>query len=261
MYLPRKGMNIQLFADPGAKEVSLQDIEDYLNGISQDTPPATDDNQNPPASQPVDDKKKVDDNEKVTQIVARRLKEEAEKIRAAERDAIAKEFKHESWDAYLKAKEQKALEEKGYDPKEISPMIDEMLKQRMDADPRLKELEELRAIKREAFAKKELAELSQVTLGKITKLEDIPKDVADVWRKGTPLKQAYLALHGEKLVNELRKNGGTNTTTAHLYNPSGTSVDDSAKGRPLTEQEKYIAKIFNPELTDEQLAKKIKKEE
>lgn len=242
----------------GANEFTIKDIEAYLNGEGAETPAAgpegtpqteTEGNKTPEVTE--------------TQAFAHRLKEATDKARAKEREDIAKQLGFESYEALQKSREKKTYEDKGLDPDEVAPVVEEIVKQRLESDPRMQELESYRQKQAQEWAKKELTELKALTGGKITKLDDVPKDVLELWKSKGSLKGAYLELHGEELIREMQKGvarGQSGSSTGHLSSPRGsTSPATEQNVRPYTEQEKKIYKMFNPDVTDEELSKMTKK--
>lgn len=200
-----------------------------------------------------------DDNTSVenTKAFATRLKERTDKAVAEERDKIAKEFGYESWSDYQSKKDKKLLEDKGLDPEEVSPVVEEIVKRRLENDPRIKELESYRAQNAQKFAAEELKQLSELTGEQYTSLEQIPKDVIEDWKTSGSLKGSYMKLHGEELVKKARSASNGNSTQ-HLQSPNGTPPTPATE-RPLTDEEKRMYKFFNPSVTEEQLSKMTKK--
>ena len=242
----------------GANEFTIKDIEAYLNGEGAETPTAEgEDTQQTESTEGT----KPDVTE--TQAFAHRLKEATDKARAKEREDIAKQLGFESYEALQKSREKKTYEDKGLDPDEVAPVVEEIVKQRLESDPRMQELEGYRQKQAQEWAKKELTELKTLTGGKITKLDDVPKDVLELWKSKGSLKGAYLELHAEELIREMQKGvarGQSGSSTSHLSSPRGsTSPQKEENVRPFTEQEKKIYKMFNPDVTDEQLSKMTKK--
>ena len=115
------------------------------------------------------------------------------------------------------------------------------------------ELAELRRKQVEEFGKKELAEITKLTDGKITSLAQLPKEVIDLWKTKGSLKSAYLELEGERLITQIKSNQNKGTTS-HLNNPSGSQTPPASK-RPLTAEEKKRWLFFNPHTTPEELDK------
>ena len=235
--------------DNGIDFSSLSEL--FGNHIEQETPPVVEET-TPPV---VDDSSNDSANDKIdnTKAFAERLKVKSEKVRLEEREKIAKEFGYTSYDQMIKEREKKILEDKGLTPDEVAPVVEELVQQRLNNDPRMRELDEYRKKRTEEFALKELNELSKLTNGEISDLSQIPKDVVDEWSKTGSLKSAYLKLHGEELINKVRGEQ-FNGTTNHLKTPgNGSTVRDNK--RPLTDDEIRIWKTFNPRMTDEELRK------
>lgn len=238
----------------GANEFSLEELDNlFKEEGSQETPPAgsnTGSPETPPATEEKDDVTK-------TQAFAHRLKEEKEKARKEARDEIAAALGYESFEALQKEKENKLLEDKGLDPEQVNPIVEELVKQRLDNDPRMKELEALKAQRVKEFAEKELKEISNLTGEQYTSLNQLPQDVIDDWRKTGSLKSSYIKLHGEELIIKARK-AQTKGGTGHLQETAGTAPTPTDT-RPMTDKEKAIYKFFNPNVKDEELDKKMYK--
>jgi hypothetical protein len=193
----------------GANEITIKDIEDFLNGEGAATPAAQEGNEGSPATQPNASEGTPAQNgtEQTpvteTQAFAHRLKEATNRARNEERESIAKSLGYESYADMQQKREAQLLEEKGLNPEDVSPVVEQIVQQRLAEDPRLKELDSYRQERVNAWAKKELAELSELTQGKVSKLEDVPKDVIELWKTKGSLKGAYLELHGETLIREM----------------------------------------------------------
>ena len=250
----------------GADGPTIKDIEDFLNGDDQAASPTANEG-SPSAAQPdvdggagnTDTPKNVTE----TQAFAHRLKDATAKARAEERENIAKELGYESYDAMQKAKEKSMLEARGLDPEEVAPVVEELVNKRLKDDPRLKELESYREQRMKDWANKELTELTQLTGGRVSKFDDIPKEVLELWKQKGSLKAAYLELEGEKLIREMQMGiAGEQSKgiTRHIQSPQGApkpSIEENT--RPYTDKEKEIYKLFNPTVTEEQLSKLRKK--
>ena len=229
------------------------ELEAIFNGLEeQETPPAGSDG-NPGEQETQQLESQVDQ----TQAFAKRLKERTDKAVAEERERLAKEFGYSSYEDYQKNKEARLLKDKGLDPEEVSPIVEEIVKQRLSNDPRMKELESYRARQAEEFAKQELKTLTELTGGEITTLEQIPADVLDDWKQTGSLKSSYMKLHGEELVTKARA-AAARGTTQHLSSPTGAPPTPQTE-RPLTDEEKKVWRFFNPKMSDEELNKKTTK--
>lgn len=188
-----------------------------------------------------------------TKAFAKRLHEKSEQVRNEERERIAKEMGFGSYDEMQKSREKKLLEEKGLDAEDVKETVEQLVQQRLENDPRMKELESVRAQRAKEFAERELAELTRITEGEITSLKQIPQDVIDEWTKTGSLKGSYLKLHGEELIVKARGRQSTGSTS-HMNVPGGGPAGESGK-RALTKEEKEMYKFFNPNMTDEELNK------
>lgn len=240
----------------GVNEFTIAELEQLFDSEFEQVPPPVEEKTD---AQGADDDKKeqnvpTDDIDK-TKAFAKRLKESTDKVRQEEREAIAKSLGYESYEKLVKENETKKLEEKGIDPQQGSEVIDELVRQRIEADPRIKELEEYRKQRVKEFGERELAEISKLTNGKITSLAQLPKEVIDLWKTKGSLKSAYLELEGEKLINKIRSEQSKGSTD-HLANPSGSTPPPSNK-RPLNDKEKAIWRQFNPHITDDELNSKF----
>lgn len=243
----------------GDNTFTVEELEELFNeDVSQETPPATEDSapQSEVQTEPTEESKDNDvNNVEQTKAFAKRLRESTEKARNEEREAIAKSFGYESYDAMIRERQSQLIKDKGYDPEDISPMVDEIVKQRIDADPRMKELEDLKRQKVADYAKRELADISKLTNGQITRLEQLPSNVIELWKQKGSLKSAYLELEGENLISKLR-NEQIKGSTTHMNTPGANSTPPSTK-RPLTDEEKQMWRVFNPGISEEELNKKL----
>lgn len=239
-----------MFDNPGDNTFTVEEIESlFAVKDAQTTPPATEETSNT-APQPA-----TDDSIEKTQAFARRLKEKSDQIRNEERESIAKGLGYTSYEDMIKTREKQMLEDKGLDPDEVSPIVEELVQKRLNDDPRLKELENYRAKQVEEFGKRELAEITKLTGGQVTKLEQLPAAVIEEWKKTGSLKKAYLTIEGENLI--MKANSEQNRgTTEHMRTVSGSGSTPSGK-RHLTPEEKRMWKLFNPHLTDEEINKKM----
>ena len=233
----------------GANDFNLDDLDkmfedERMNG--QETPPVNG------QAEPDKTEVKVDE----TKAFAHRLKEKTEQAVAAERERIAKSLGYNSYEDMENSKQKKMLEQEGLDPEQVQPIVDKLVQERLANDPRMKELEGYRQRQVEEFAKRELAQLSELTGVKYNSLDDLPKDVIEDWRKTGSLKKSYISLHGEELIMQAR-NTAAKGTTNHMAPPEGVPAPITAtKKRLLTDDEKKVWKMFNPRLTDEELNKK-----
>lgn len=239
--------------ETGAKSFSYEELDRlFSSDDTQESPTAKNETEST-----ADTQQQAETNVENTKAFAKRLSEKTEQVRNEERESIAKSLGYESYQDMMDKRERKAIEEKGFDPEEITPLVEELVQNRLNNDPRMLELEQLRAQQVQEFGKKELAEITKLTGGEITSLEQLPSEVLELWKKKGSLKSAYIELEGEKLIMKARS-AQSKGSTSHLANASSV-VATPSDTRPLTPEEKQIWKFFNPSMTDEELNKKTVK--
>lgn len=224
------------------KEIE-QEIADLFND-EQESSPAE-----PEPAKTEEDTSKKDE----TKAFSIRLNEEREKI--------AKEAGYDSYEDMKKKSELKKIEDQGLDPELASPLIDDLVKERIESDPRIKELEKYKQQEKEKQFKEwcdqELKSLSKLTDGVIKSMNDVPADVIKLSETTGSLKSAYLQLRGEELVNQVKAKQSAKDskgTTEHLAQPSGAG-GQVGQTRPLTEAERKAYKLINRGITDAELDK------
>lgn len=238
----------------GVKDSSLADLEALLNGDDEETPPSPNSDATSgasPAPTPIaqtEEPKK----ESETQAFARRLRESTEKARKEEQEAIAKKLGKSSYEELIKDAETKEFKDKGLDPDVAKEVFDKMFEERLKADPRFKELEEYRASKAKEWGEAQMAELSKLTGGKITKIEQLDEATLKRGQQEGSFVSAYMALHGAELIADMRLNGVAKQqqkTTGHLTNPTATPPDTSFR-EPAPEEKAILAQFaqFSPSM-------------
>lgn len=238
----------------GVNEFTVEELEElFRDDIQSETPPTEPKKTEPQNETETETTEKPAGEVDKTKAFAKRLKESTEKVRNEERETIAKSLGYASYEELQKSREKQILEDNGLDPTQASEAIDKLVKQRIEEDPRIKELDELRKQRVKEFGEKELAEISKLTNGEITQFSQLSKDVIDLWTKKGSLKSAFLELEGEKLITKIRSEQSKGTTS-HLQSPSGPNPAGGNK-RLLNEQEKKVWRQFNPRMTDEELNK------
>ena len=238
----------------GANEFTVEELEQLFSDDTQQDPPTATETTASAQSTEIDTPaSNVTNNVDTTKAFAKRLKESTDKARREERENIAKSLGYESYEKMQQERERKLLEDKGFDFNELSPIVDEIVRKRLEEDPRMLELKKLKDQSVIEFGKKELAEITKLTGGEITSLAQLPSEVIDLWKQKGSLQKAYLELEGAKLINKIRSEHSKGSTS-HLNTPAGSPGTNSDK-RPLTADEKRMYKFFNPGLSDEELNK------
>lgn len=237
----------------GANEFTIEELEELFNDDTSQTTPAAETNTDAQDGNDGTDANKAN-NVETTKAFATRLKESTEKARKEERDLIAKQLGYDSYDDMQEKRTKEQIENKGLDPDEVTPIVEELLKQRLESDPRMQELESYRKQQKAEFAKKELAELTELTGGEITSLAQLPKSVVERWAETGSLRTAYLELEGVNLINKIRS-GQNKGTTSHMQF-AGSAAPNNSNKRPLNEKEKQMWRYFNPGISEDELNKK-----
>lgn len=230
------------------KDVNDIDLDSLFADDSQQEPSPVEEETAPTADSNIDN----------TKAFAKRLRESTDKARAEERESIAKAMGYGSYEELIKSRERKVIEDKGLDPDDVAPIVEQLVKERIDKDPRMQELEELRQMRVQEFGKKELAEVTKLSGGEITSLNQLSPEVISAWKQKGSLKAAYLEVEGEKRIMRMMSDQSRGTTT-HLT-ANGGSAAVSTGERNLTADEKKMYKFFNPSMTDDQLNKITVKE-
>lgn len=237
----------------------MDPIKDAVNNSGEDTLDLTVDDlfKDPEESQPQDDTSTnpEDKSEKakgeMTQVMIDRINTVKRKTEQEVLERVAKEQGYESYSEMKKAQEEKLVKDHGFDPKELEPIVDTLLKQRLADDPRLKKLEDYERRERDNYIQSQLTAINKTT-GQNLKVDDLSKEVLDLWGKGVELEQAYYAIHGKTIISK-GVSQLHNGTLDHLAPGTGTG---SVKTRKLTEAEKEIWRSIVPGITEEELAKK-----
>lgn len=236
------------------ENVSLEDLEAFFND-STETASTDDGTSTQEGVQPdINAQAQSTPDVTTTQAFAKRLKEKTEQAVTEERENIAKTMGYASYQEMISAQEKKALSDKGYDADELSPIVDELVEKRLKNDPRMQKLQEYEQKELREYGKKELAEISKLTNGEISTIDQVPQDVINLWKQTGSLKSAYMQLHGEELLTKVRAQQSRGDTS-HLQSTSGAAPTESGR-RPLTSEEAAVWKLFNPKMTDEEIAKK-----
>lgn len=229
----------------GDDTLSDEELDELFGDEQQETPPA----------QEAQDKD-LGDKAEQTKAFANRLQKRTTEAVTAEQERIAKEMGFNTYDEMMKSRQNKAIEDKGLDPEVVSPIIDELVNDRLAKDPRMAELDALRQERVNAFADKELKELSKLTGIEYTSLDKIPKDVIEDWKTSGSLVKSYMSLHGADLLRATRKAAAAGTTD-HLASPKGTSAPTPSNMRHLTDQERSVYKQMIRGITDKELDEKL----
>ena len=188
-----------------------------------------------------------------TKAVSQRINEVRAKTEKATREAIAKDFGYESYEAMQKAKEKNIIKEAGLDEASVESVVSKLVEQRLAADPRIQRLAEYEEREKSRFVSSQLAEINKATGQDFKTLDQLPKETIEMWQKTGNLKQAYFATQGEALLLG-RMAKADMGSTRHLA--TGGQNGGGATQRGLTASEKQLWRMVMPDITDEELSKK-----
>lgn len=191
----------------------------------------------------------------MTKAVSDRINNVRKKTESETQDKIAKELGFDSYEDLQKANEQKLLRDAGLDEEEITEVVNKLVEQRISNDPRFKKIEELEAREKSNFVAAQLKEINNVAGTNYTSVDQLPKETLEVWQKIGNLSQAYYATQGAQLFNKSQSTK-RNGSLSHMADSSNGSVSNNR--RPLTEEEKAIYRMVNPDITEEELSKKTR---
>lgn len=171
-------------------------------------------------------------------------------VEEAARNSVARELGYDNYEALQKAKTEKLIASKGFNPKDVEEVINPIVEARINSDERIKKLEMYEAREKAQYIESALSSINDTT-GQNLKLDDLGKDTIELWEKGIELEQAYYATRGKELINTRGSNN--RGTLNHMVNVSGAG---RPKTRGLTEAEKDIWRSVSPDVSEEELAKK-----
>jgi hypothetical protein len=145
----------------------------------------------------------------------------------------------------IKHKENQTVEEAGLDPEAFQSVFNKLYEEKIQSDPRMRELEEYRNAKAMEWANNGLKEITELTNGKITSLDQLEPAIFEAVKGGQTLADAYLSLHGREVVEQLRNSqraAKLEGSTSHLGGSSSTPTPDTF--RTLTPEEANIMAQF-----------------
>ena len=233
-----------------------------MDGNNEEIELDVDDLFNDPEDEPTDDQpteggegegSKLD-----TQAVSKRINEVRSKTERDTQEKIAKDLGYESYAAMMEAKQKKIVKDAGLDDEVVNNVVNQLVEEKLAGDPRLKKLQEYEERDKATFVKKQLSEVNKLSGQNYTSIDQLPPETLELWGKTGDLKQAFLATHGEELILKgtvsSRAAGGS---LGHLASVGGSGT--ATKMRKLTEEEKDLYRSINPDITEEELSKKMTK--
>ncbi len=235
----KQPIDIQLFA--GIQTFSVDDLfkDDDATSLAEGSTTETD----PVPTDP--------DNTQLTEAMTKRINKVKQNTTRETEDRIAKSLGYADYAEMTKSQDRKLIEEAGYDPEDSEEVINKLVEKRLSQDPRLKRLEEIEERERTSFVKVQLDEISKLTGQNLKSLDQVDKDTLALWEKTGNLKQAYLAVHGETLLQKSTSTSKFNETSHLASKPSGIPT----KIRALSPDERNIYRQIIPGITEDELNK------
>lgn len=185
-----------------------------------------------------------------TQAFARRLKEETEKVRLAERENIAKSFGYTTWAEYAEAQTNNKLLDKGFDPDTVRPVLKDLIRDDPDYQEAMKYKAEKEALEKELFATNSIKALNDKFGTNYSSINELDPQTIDMWNKGTPLVNAFAANNWEKLqeIAIKKANVQKDNGKSHLKQVNGSTQTTTT--REISRDELNAFKMFG--FTEEQ---------
>ena len=186
-----------------------------------------------------------------TKAFAKRLKEETEKVRLAERENIAKSFGYNSWSEYTDAQTNNKLLDKGLDPDSVRPVLKDLIREDPDYQEAMKYKAEKEALEKELFATNSIKALNEKFGTAYSSVNELDPETVKMWNEGTPLEKAFAANNWETIRDAAVKKASVpkDNGKSHLKPVAGSGQQTTA--RELNRDELNAFKMFG--YTEEQV--------
>lgn len=192
-----------------------------------------------------------------TKAFAKRLREETEKVRLAERENIAKSFGYSNWQEYADAQTNNKLLDKGLDPDSVRPVLKDLIREDPEYQEAMKYKAEKEALEKELFATNSLKLLNDTFGTNYTDVNELDPETVKLWNQGTPLVNAFAANNWGKLQEIAVKKASSNKDNgkSHLKQVNGSSQSSNV-AREISKDELNAFKMFG--YTEEQAKEYIR---
>jgi hypothetical protein len=179
-----------------------------------------------------------------TKAFAKRLKEEVEKAKRAERENIAQSFGYSSWEEYNDAQTKSKLLDEGYDPERVLPVFKDLIKNDPEYLEAMKYKAEKEELEKQLFAKMSIEALNNKFGTNYKSVDELDQETIDDWNKGTPLEKAFAANNYSKIVEMAVKKANTvkDNGKSHMKTVTGSTTQTTT--RDVSKEELAIAKSF-----------------
>lgn len=178
-----------------------------------------------------------------TKAFAKRLKEETEKVRLAERESIAKQFGYESWQEYADAQTNNKLLDKGLDPDSVRPVLKDLIRDDPEYQEAMKYKAEKEALEKEIFASNSIKALNEKFGTAYSSVNELDPETIKMWNEGTPLEKAFAANNWETIRDAaVKKASSKDNGKSHLKQATGSSQPTNT--REIGTDELNVFKMF-----------------
>jgi len=197
-----------------------------------------------------------------TKAFSKRLKEEKEKIKKEisreERNNIAKTLGYDNYEQLSNSLIDKELIDKGYEPEDIKPFLEKIVKQH----PEYKKLQEFKEEQErkeaERWSNDQLNNLNNKYGTDFKSIDDLDEETIRLFNNGVALDKAFAVNNYEyvekQAYKKLKRNGGKD----HLKEVGGNSPSTKAIPKANNDDLKLF-KRFNPDATEEEINDFIKR--
>lgn len=220
----------------------LDDIEEQAANVDE-----TVEEEQETVEQPTSPVEQVDQ----TKAFAKRLKEETEKVRLAERENIAKSFGYSSWSEYADAQTNNKLLDKGLDPDSVRPVLKDLIREDPDYQEAMKYKAEKEALEKELFATNSIKALNDKFGTAYSSVDDLDPETIKMWNEGTPLEKAFAANNWETIRDAAVRKASVpkDNGKSHLKQVNGSSQPNNT--REISKEELGMFNSFG--YTEEQV--------
>ena len=179
-----------------------------------------------------------------TKAFAKRLKEETEKVRLAERENIAKSFGYASWSEYANAQTNNKLLDNGLDPDAVRPLLQDIIKGDPEYQEAMKYKAEKEALEKELFATNSIKALNETFGTAYSSIDELDPETIRLWNAGTPLANAYAAVNWESIRDAAVKKASIPRDTGKSHLKQVTGSTQPSKTREITKEELSAFNMF-----------------
>lgn len=186
-----------------------------------------------------------------TKAYSERLKKDRAKIQQETLDNLARDLGYDNNADMMEHMRTQELIKAGIDPDVIRPIIKDYVQkdpEYLEAKRLLKEREQT---EKDAWAKQEIERVNKKFGTEFASVDDLPKNVVDLWNKGVSLEKAYVAENVDAVIEKERKKVSI-TGKEHLA-PSPTTGKNVEGVVNATPEQMLAFKRINPDATEEQI--------